>query len=255
LAKWDVAAPYDFMTYGLGGVWIWGGGDGGYPNGKLQVVDPATDATSTRTNAGRGFGGVAFLDGHAWVTAGPSIWELDAGGQHKLAEVQLGVGITSPDAIYATGGQLVTQTSPTSMQYVVPNRGGVGAHLGVAQAVVDATEQLLGVESPDTLLVSTGGDVERWSRTGNGSSDHALLNASVFAVTVLPNRDLLVVTGATDSTPPALWIVLTSAPDGTLCETCVRKIADGVEVLSIVANPNGGADFVLADGTAEHWQP
>jgi hypothetical protein len=252
--KWDVAAPFEFVSFGLDSVWVWGGGDGGYPDGRLQVLDPAAGDVTAWANPGHGFGGVAVADGHAWVNAGSNIWEFDAGGRHKLADVSLGAGV-EPGAIYAVAGKLLTQTSSTSMQYVIPNPDGEGARLGDGQAVMDATEQLLGTEEPDVLLVSTGGVVERWPVRGDGAGDHALLNAPVFAVAVLPNRDLLVATGETDSTRPALWIALTSAPDGKLCETCVRKIADNVEVLSVVANPRGGADFVLSDGTAEHWAP
>lgn len=253
LQKWSVTAPYDFVAFGLGEVWVWGGGDGGYPDGQLEVVDPATGATKTWTNPRRGFGGVAFAAGRAWVNAGREVWEYDARG--RLSPISLGRGAAEPGAIYAVGRKLVTQTSPTSMQYLIPNPDGAGARLGDSQAVTDATELLLGAEGSDVLLVSTGADVERWSASGDGLSDHALLNATPVAVAVLPNRDLLVATAETDLAGPALWLASTQSPDGELCEECVQKIADGLEVLSMVANPRGGADLVLSDGTAEHWQP
>jgi hypothetical protein len=36
-----------FLAYGLGRVWTWGGGDGAYPHGELTVVSPATGHTTT----------------------------------------------------------------------------------------------------------------------------------------------------------------------------------------------------------------
>jgi hypothetical protein len=252
--KWNVAAPYDFVAYGLDHVWAWGGGDGGYPDGRLQVIDVASGATRTWTSPGRGFGGVAFLDGHAWVTAGSTIWEFDAGGRHKLSVTALGSGVTEPAAIFAAAGKLEVQTSSTSIQYVVPNPGGVGARLGDAQAVADATERLLGVQGSDIVLVSTGADVERQRVKTGEMEGNAVVNATVVAAVTLSNGDVLIATGGETSAPSALWLA-TAKPDGTLCPDCVRKLADGLDIISLAANPGGGADFVLADGTAEHWQP
>src|SRR4051794_1641431 len=67
LGSWKVAAPADFMAYGLGRVWVWGGGDGGYADGELQVIDPNGGAVGSLGNRHSAFNGVAFANDKAWV--------------------------------------------------------------------------------------------------------------------------------------------------------------------------------------------
>jgi len=258
LQQWDVRAPFDFMTYGLGHAWVWGGGDGGYPDGLLQTFDVSTSdgcpCTSTGYH-GAGFGDVTFLGGHAWATAGSQVWEMAPGGG-RLWSHSFGPG-SAPGRVVAVGGRLFVQLSPTSMQQLIPEGDGVGARLGVTSMVSDAVEVLLGVQGTDMLLVSTGRDVEQWRRYGADVVGNAVLESGVGHVATLPSGDLVVSTlGFEDGTvQPALWFV-SRGPDGLLCPACaVGKIVDDVSVVSLVANPAGGVDYVLDDGTAGHWQP
>ena len=257
LSRWGVVAPYDFMTFGLGHVWVWGGGDGGYPDGELQVFDASTNdgcQCNTFGNKGFGYGGIAFLAGHAWVTTGSAIWEMTADTERVVWSKGLGNGST-PSTVVAVGGRLWVQTSPTSSQQLIPESRGVGARMGLSGGVADGTERLLAADGADTMLVTTGTDVEQQSSSGEFLSD-VIFDSAVGLAMALPNGDVLVSTlGSEDGrTQPALWMA-TSDAAGALCRTCIRKIAENVSVLSMVANPSGGVDFVLDDGTAEHWQP
>jgi hypothetical protein len=254
--KWDVQAPYDFIEFGLDRVWVWGGGDGAYPDGKLQSIDPASSdgcPCDQFGNRGHSYGGVAFLAGHPWVTTGSAVWELSADARrvvwsHTFQEMR------SPGPIYAAAEKLFVQTSPTAIASITPDPGRVGARLGLTQAVMDATIRLLGVEG-DLLLVSTGEDVEPQVSDGTDTLGNALFDAAPAAVAALPNHDVVVATTGTALVEPALWLARAVRSNGTLCAECVRKIATGLDVRGLTTNPYGGADFVLADGTAAHWQP
>jgi len=136
LQQWDVRAPFDFMTYGLGHAWVWGGGDGGYPDGLLQTFDVSTTSGCPCTSTGyhgAGFGDVAFLGGHAWATAGSQVWEMAPGGG-RLWSHSFGPG-SAPGRVVAVGGRLFVQLSPTSTQQLIPEGDGVGARLGVTSMI------------------------------------------------------------------------------------------------------------------------
>lgn len=257
LGQWDVRAPFDFITFGLGHVWVWGGGDGGYPDGLLQTFKASSTngcPCSSSNYHGYGVGDVGFVDGHAWVTAGPLISEMSPGGGQLWVHA---IGSENgPGRVAALAGTLVVQTSPTSLLQLIPEADGVGARFGQASVVMDATEQLLGAEGTDTLLVSTGADVEKWRGYRNEITSNVVLNAGIGHALALPNGDVVVSTlGSEDgSVRPALWLA-TADGGGALCPTCVTKIVDDVNVLSLAANPAGGVDFVLDDETAGHWEP
>lgn len=259
LSRWDVRAPFDFMTFGLGHVWVWGGGDGGYPDGLLQNFDASSSDGCQCNSVGNkdyGYAGVAFLDGHAWVTTGSAIWEMTADAGRVVWSHGFGRG-SGPGAVFAVGGRLFVQMSPTTTQQLIPKAHGVGASLGDASAVSDGFEHVLGVEGSDTLLMSTGVDVEQWHAYGTDfRGGNAVFDSGVGQAVVLPNGDVVATTLGEEngSVAPGIWLA-TAKADGSLCPTCVRRIAAGADVVSLVANPAGSVDFVLDDGTAQHWQP
>jgi hypothetical protein len=53
IGRTRLPAPLHFVTYGLNEVWVWGGGDGAYPNGRMAEVSP--DGT-VRSNVSLGYG-------------------------------------------------------------------------------------------------------------------------------------------------------------------------------------------------------
>jgi hypothetical protein len=61
LASYRIPDPEQFISYGLGKVWAWGGGDGGYPDGRLSVLTPATGRVrSASLGFGKGLDTSAF---------------------------------------------------------------------------------------------------------------------------------------------------------------------------------------------------
>lgn len=52
LQSFPVPAPERFVSYGLDRLWVWGGGDGVYPVGRLSVLDP-TSGDLRSANLGR----------------------------------------------------------------------------------------------------------------------------------------------------------------------------------------------------------
>jgi hypothetical protein len=103
--EWTVVDPADFMTYGGDRVWVWGGGDGGYPDGLLQIVDPASKTVRSLVHRGEAFTGVAFLAGSAWVATGSAVWEVDSSGRH-VATVNLPGGTLEQGIVATDSGQL-----------------------------------------------------------------------------------------------------------------------------------------------------
>ncbi len=258
LSRLDVRAPLDFMTFGLGRVWVWGGGDGGYPDGLLQSFDASSSdgcQCNSLGNKGYGYAGVAFLDGHVWVTTGSAIWEVSADAARVVWSHDFGRG-SSPSGVFAVGGRLIVQMSPTSTQQLIPEPGGVGARLGDTGGVSDGTQRVVGVEGSDTLLIANGPDLEQWRGYGTEFVSNAPFDSWVGYAVAMSNGDVIASTVGTEngSSHPAVWLARAAA-GGSLCPACVRKIADQASVVSLVANPAGGADYVLDDGTAEHWQP
>lgn len=65
-----IKEPGESIYYGLGKVWVVGGGDGGHRNVVLTMVDPTTGAV-TRTVLGPnyGIGSAAFAGGYEWFAA------------------------------------------------------------------------------------------------------------------------------------------------------------------------------------------
>jgi hypothetical protein len=255
--SWAVAAPYDFMTYGLGRLWIWGGGDGAYPDGLLQVIDPSQDRSPAATvnRAGVGFGDVAFVNGDAWATTGDSVWQIDAAG-HVLSRTPVG---SSAGRIVAAGGSLwVGLPSDNAIQEVAPRVGGPGAHAGLTQATADGQLILLAGYGADQLVISNGDDVrtEPLPRAGGegGPGDNSVpLPGKPTAVVELPNGHL-VVAGGSENGPAGVY-VLTAATFPGGCSSLCSGLGLPANVLSLVVNPAGGVELVLDDGTAEFWRP
>lgn len=124
LRTYDVQMPADFIAYGLGMAWVWGGGDGGYPDGLLQAVDPT--GTKAWSNNGHAFNGVAFLDGKAWATTGSQVWVLDVTHAHGStstivlpgATTQNGIVTTQSGELWVRAGKSWVRIDPTTNQVV-----------------------------------------------------------------------------------------------------------------------------------------
>jgi hypothetical protein len=101
-----VPGPVDFIAYGLNRVWVWGGGDGGYPDAQLSVI--SLDSIADRHVAtvpfghGRPIGDLVFAGGRAWVLGlRPS--QLIPVSMHGL-HVAFGQPVAAPQATQAAAG-------------------------------------------------------------------------------------------------------------------------------------------------------
>ena len=135
--KWPLAEPGSFLSYGLARIWVTGGGDGAYPDGALQVLDPRTGSVHSLSSSHQQLSGVAFTAGHAWVLAGRAVWEVDADGRH-VGTVVLPTEATQRGIVATDSGQLWVQTSASwlridvSTQRVVDTVRWSGPMLGAA---------------------------------------------------------------------------------------------------------------------------
>src|SRR4051812_2371464 len=110
LGSWKVAAPADFLAFGLHRVWVWGGGDGGYPDGELQVIDPSGGPAGSLGNRHSAFNGVAFANGKAWATTGSVVWQLRPTDLEILSSTALHGETVQNGIITSETGQLWART-------------------------------------------------------------------------------------------------------------------------------------------------
>ena len=137
LSTWTLQAPADFMTYGLGRVWVWGGGDGGYPDGLLQAVDPTGALTWSSTH--EAFNGVAFAAGRAWAATGRELRVIDISASGRSVStivlpapsVQNGVVATQSGQIWVRTAKKWLRIDPAS-RHVVDTVQWTGPMLGAA---------------------------------------------------------------------------------------------------------------------------
>ena len=117
LRTWDLQAPADFMTYGLGRVWVWGGGDGGYPDGLLQTINPVNNSTTAMSNTHLAFNGVAFAAGKAWAISGRQVMELDpAHSANQVGVVNLPADSRQNGIVATPSGQIWVATAKKWMR-------------------------------------------------------------------------------------------------------------------------------------------
>jgi sugar lactone lactonase YvrE len=111
-----------YLTAGAGRVWAWGGGDGGYPDGCLEALDPATGRLQS-INLGRhraiplGFGGSPLAaNGDQLVGADHGVITAYRPGGHGIGVRVLGtvpgaqlVLSNERDVVFSSGSAVVGQ--------------------------------------------------------------------------------------------------------------------------------------------------
>jgi hypothetical protein len=276
VAKWDAEAPADYIAYGLGRVWVWGGGDGGYRDGRLQIVDaapaetvscpaamPSCEAGTTVakptpvvSRTGVGFADVAFLAGSAWATTGDSVWQIAPSGD-VVSKTRVG-----PDAgrVVVAGGHLwVGFRASNAIGEYTPQPDGHGLTLGVTQSVMDASLRLLDAAGETGLLVSEGSLVQTerlpsYSGAG-GPGDGAAVPEVPVSGRMLADGGAVVLTVAGEGSAAVYRIPAAATTSSCPAGACVQRAPVGADVTRIAVNPVGGVEIVLDDGTVELWQP
>jgi hypothetical protein len=138
LRRVSVPGPLDVMTVGLGRVWAFGGGDGAYPDGVLNAVDPETLQVATRALPGTGAYSVDFAADAAWavLAAHGQVVRLDVRGR----TIDITATVTVPGAtqlVSTTDGNIwaralrpsrlvrIAATARVTGSFPWPSRGGL----------------------------------------------------------------------------------------------------------------------------------
>lgn len=136
LASYLAGPSEEFVAYGAGEVWTWGGGDGGDPDGVVVVLTD-TGASETNANLGRGKGiltvanriGMAFVGnvGYAVQENDHTIMAFDSEEAESAAVERLAVpGALSVLAVHGTllavGANRVVGQFPTNTGWPPPVR-------------------------------------------------------------------------------------------------------------------------------------
>ena len=255
LRTWDVQQPADFIAYGLGMAWIWGGGDGGYPDGLLQAVDPTGSRSWSNTH--QAFNGVAFLAGKAWATTGSQVWVLDV--SHHLTSTSTIVlpGATTQKGIVATqSGQLWVRVAKSWLR-IDP----------ATNRVVDAVHwdgPMLGAAGGEAVWTSDGPRLVALSpallHQGQSVAEGTRIVVPGLVEAVAPSSDaglfVVAVDGSDPESDPSNLYHLTA---GTLAggnpaiDDSTAKVAD-VSAYELAPDDSGGVDYTNSDA-GTRWTP
>ena len=252
--RWAVQAPGSWFFYGLGRVWLTGGGDGAYPDGSLQMVDPARASVRSLTATHQQLSGVAFAGGHAWVIAGRNIWEVNTDGAHVgtvalPAEAdQLGIAATDSGQVWVKVGKRWLRIDPATRR-VVDTVQWNGPMLGAAggDAIWTYEGRLIAL-SP--ALLHQGTSVAEGSRIA--------VPGVVTAVAPSSDGGLFVValdgTNA-ESDPTNLYYLSERALTGTAAINDQTPKAENAAASYLAPDNTGGVNYTDANGAGAHWAP
>jgi hypothetical protein len=250
---WLVSSTYEFIAYGYGKVWVWGGGVSAAPESIAMTLDPTTGTRSATADLGFGnaFDSLVFAAGSAWAAVPERNRLISFGfqGVRSTANVTHLPGIVS---VVRIGGGLATiardgllSPIPEQLGPVNPNaRIAAGAHPWVPAAGT-------------TFWVSNRhGDLYR--------EDLARLRRAGSAVT-LPHVPLAV---AADSSG-GLYVALVSPSHAQAAPSLLyysaaalgvasprpTAIRSGDEIHRLAVDPAGGVVYTNSADALIHWNP
>lgn len=259
VSRSTVPGPVIRAAYGLGRIWLYGGGDGAHPESVIDVLDPTTGHLVATTTVPPGRGGpqhVAFAHGSAWFALGdvPQLMRVTlVGGQLRTSTLAIA---TTNASIAATGdGQLWLGRENGKVTEVLP--AGTGARLGPSY----------GWSRP---LFSAAGAGAVWTTDGATASSRVIqLDPSALAAgdsvaqldRVLPG---FAATMAVQNSA-GLWIGADSAlafyspaalQSGAAQPTArIRISGDGDAALVQLVPLGASSVFVDTNGTVRTWTP
>lgn len=105
LQRIEVPGPVEVVAVGLGRIWAGGGGDGAYPDGVVDVVDPGTGHVATHHYSGAGPSAFAFEGGAAWAAMDElhRVDRLDVGASSAAVSVGASVPVAlAPNRLVST---------------------------------------------------------------------------------------------------------------------------------------------------------
>jgi hypothetical protein len=260
ISRVQVPGPVSWAAYGLGRIWLFGGGDGAFPQSVIDVLDPATGHLVASTTIPPSKGGpqpqVAFAHGSVWFPLGdvPELLRVTLTG-HQLRTSTLVIGTTSA-SIAATGdGKLWLGRAHGKVTEVLPTSSG--ARLGRSN----------GWSSP---LLSAAGSGAVWTTDGASASSRVIqLDPAALAVgdsaaqldRVLPGFAATVAvqnsTGLWIGGDTELAFYSTAAlSTGTYPPTAKVKVpvSDGATIVQL-APVGASVVFVDSTGQVRRWTP
>ena len=262
----DVSDPVDFISVGLGYVWVYGGGDGG--SGDLSVihrVDPRTGKVVTLEIRGKGAPySMVFTAQSAFValSARDEVVRVSGvGGPLALTQPVHVPG--QPTDMVASGDGTIWVRESLAQKWAQLD---VADGRSVLEQTVSWSGPLFGLSHDDTVWTS---DAKTRVVEITPSTLSTAVSASYGLRVSTPAQPLAVVEAADaggvyvatgdysgeDTDPAHVGLAFYSAAD--LQAGAARPTARlaGVDVARLAAAPDGGALLVTQDGGLEHWNP
>lgn len=259
-AGYKVQSPADHLIAGDNVIWVIGNGDGAGTMSRITAVDPSTADVSTSTFSSRTFGAAAVVGDTLYVTTTDGVDRMDAvnGIQQRLATV------ASPGEIAASqNGHLWVRSGSSKLVELVPTQTGMNVG-----ATVDWSGDVYGPMGADS------NDDDLWAYDGRiiGLTPKNLLGcvscAEGWRLSV-GGRPASVVT-AKDGSVFAAVPVASSAGKKAGLDAGVYYYSPqsvhsgggssdaqlfGVDAVEVVADPNGGVDYLDQNGALYRWNP
>jgi len=254
VSSWDLQEPADFIAYGLGRVWIWGGGDGGFPDGLLQSAAPGS--TLSWNSPHQAFNGVAFADGLAWTATGRQVMVLDVSAGSRsvstiilpAASMQNGIVATQTGEIWVRTAKKWLRIDPASRQ-VVDSVQWAGPMLGAAggAAVWTYAGNRLIALSPSLL------------HQGIAAAEGSRITVPGVVIAVAPSSDgglFVVATHGQDAStdPSALYYLSERALTGTAGINDQTPNVAGIQPFQLAPDGSGGVNYTDVDA-GTRWTP
>jgi hypothetical protein len=258
LGTMSVPSPADRIYFGLGRVWTFGGGDGGYPNGAISRIDPATGAVTTLQLHG-GPGGPMFIGSAAYASIGPRGELVQIGGASgplrrttSLSGVTAGPELVAPDGTIwieqtSSWAHLAVRSGTPQLLGMVPGWHGLAVGVGKGDTLwtIDKASGCH-LRLAALSLKSTGVSASYGTSIATAESPQDVFEA--------PDGGIYVSSGS-QGCVPAQGDDLTFYPAAALNSSDPQPTAEQqVEDLYLIASdPAGGVVYVLGDTTVLRW--
>ncbi|MBV9872853.1 MAG: hypothetical protein JO214_19735 [Frankiaceae bacterium] len=253
-----VAGPVDFMAYGAGRVWAWGGGDGAYPHAYLRVLRPSDGSVINQRIAGhRPLSDIKFQGGSGWL-----LEELPSAvvpASVHAGRLVLGTEVPAPDATTLAAGNgivyaLASSSTPSGTADTIAT---IDARTQRAVTVPHADGHVFAV-LPDGFLAIRDRVLVREDADGNvvGTS----LDARMRYVRVAQDNGLIYVALARPGCQATSCVNLVvyrprDLAGGTASPSAATHLPRGGTPSSLAIDGTGAVDAVQGFDALYRWSP
>jgi hypothetical protein len=248
-SRWSVDPAYQFLAYGYGRVWVWGGGDGGEPNAIASVVGENSVTRAVHLGRGVAFDSVVFVAGHAWAAV------PDRQLAVRIAVSRLDVAHVTRQ--HVTGISSVVALDAATLGIVTTD----GAIEAVGRSDIRNYQMAAGTRpwvpaGGSYSWVSRGRSLYRENLTGDSKAGSRVSLPGIPFDVVADSKGGLYVEQGNPNDLPTVASLLYYSPLALSTEspqpTAVR---DAGEVEGLAADPAGGVVYTDSDGALVHWTP